>query len=173
MATAKKVLKSVSAKKKVLTTKKSASSDKSSKAIKSAPKQKSTKALTREQFLKKLYPAKLSNEDKLNQVLQYAEVEMFDIVRKRVVEVFNSSEYEFESLIKWLLSSAGKKYRDENYLLSIAVIESILARSKEQYETDAMNEDFASLTQTACYVFDDSYPLFPDDWCEPSPESLK
>ncbi len=173
MAKETKVSKNVPVKKKVSAPKKPSSSDKSPKAIKSAPKQKRPKALTRAQYLKKLYPINLSNEDKLNQVLQYAEVEIFDLVRKRVVEVFNSSEYELESMIKWLLSSAGKKYRDESYLHSIAVVETILARSREQFETDSMNEDYASLPQTACYVFDESYPLFSEDWCEPHPESLK
>ncbi len=173
MAKATKATKNVPVKKKVSAPKKSASSDKSPKAIKLAPKQKRPKALTRAQYLKKLYPINLSNEDKLNQVLQYAEVEIFDLVRKRVVEVFNSSEYELESMIKWLLSSAGKKYRDESYLHSIAVVETILARSREQFETDSMNEDYASLPQTACYVFDESYPLFSEDWREPNPESLK
>jgi hypothetical protein len=173
MAKETKVSKNVPVKKKVSAPKKSASSDKSPKAIKLAPKQKRPKALTREQYLKKLYPINLSNEDKLNQVLQYAEVEIFDLVRKRVVEVFNSSEYELESLIRWLLSSTGKKYLNENYLHSLAIVESILDSSRAQFETDSMNEDYASLPQTACYVFDESYPLFSEDWCEPHPESLK
>ena len=173
MATVTNVLKNSPGKKKISATKTSVSLAKALPASKSSSKQKKPKALTRAQYLKKLYPAKLSNEDKLNQVLQYAEVEIFDVVRKRLVEAFNGNEFEFESLIKWFLSPAGKRYLDENYLLSIGVVESILEHSKSQFETDSMNEDYASLPQTACYVFDDSYPLFPDDWCEPSPESLK
>jgi hypothetical protein len=173
MATVMKASKNLPVKKKVSATKKSVSSDKASKTSKLLSKQKKPKALTRAQYLKKLYPVNLSTEDKLNQVLQYAEVEIFDVVRRRLVEVFNSNEFEFESLIKWLLSSVGKKYLDENHLLSIAVVESILQHSKGQYETDAMNEDYASLPQTACYVFDESYALFPEGWCEPNAESLK
>lgn len=119
-----------------------------------------SKGLEKKDQLQKLYPAKLSKEEKLRKVMQYAEAEIFDIVRKRVSEAFNTYDYEFDSIIEWLDSWQGNEFEEASDFFSTAILFDILSTAKHQAETDSWNEPHASLTKTARYVFDESYPLF-------------
>jgi hypothetical protein len=186
MATAKKITKKQATKKTKATTK-AKTTIKKVVVKKVAPKKKplvkiakktvtkkpaKTKELSREECLKLLYPYTRNTAEKLQKVLQFTEVEIYDLVRKKLVEAFSIHEHEFDSLIEWLDSGEGDKFFDENYLSSGIIANDILGRSKDQFQTDSWNEDHATLVKTARYVFDEGYSLHPDDWYEPSPFKL-
>lgn len=185
MATAKKTTKKQAAKKittakaktntkkvavkKVVSKKKPVTKTAKKKVVKKSTK---TKQLSKEEYLKLLYPYTLNKAEKLQKVLQFSEVEIFDLVRNKLMEAFTSYEYEFDSLIEWLDSGEGKKFFDENYLSSGIIVNEILEHAKHQFQTDSWNEDHASLVKTARYVFDEGYSLHPDDWYELRPLHL-
>jgi len=127
---------------------------------------KKIKPLTRQEYLQKLYPANLSKAEKLEKVLQFAEVEIYDLIRNKLRDAFSTDPYEFDSLVEWMDSGFGKDFFDKSYLSSASIVEDILGRAIGQFEVDSWNEDHASLVKTASYVFDTDYSLFDDDHYE-------
>ena len=186
MATAKKTTKKQAAKKTITTAKAKTSIKKvavkkvvsKKKPVTKTAKKKvaikstKTKKLSREEYLKLLYPYTLNKAEKLQKVLQFSEVEIFDLVRKKLMEAFTTYEYEFDSFIEWLDSGEGKKFLDENYLSSGIIVNEILEHAKHQFQTDSWNEDHATLVKTAGYVFDEGYSLHPHDWYDLRPFEL-
>ena len=174
MATVKKTINQLSAAKPNTLTKKIASKNlvankkAAVKSLKKVASKKSTKKkeLTRAEYLKLVYPHTLTNQEKLEKVLQSIEFEVYDLVRKKLLEAFTTHDYEFESLIEWLTSGSGKEFLEENDLFSGMVVDQVLEHAKGQFETDSWNEDSSSLTKTAGYVFEVDYSIIPDEWSE-------
>jgi hypothetical protein len=117
--------------------------------IKSTKKAISKRALPRKDFLEVLYPSNQTKAEKLNKVLLFTETEIYDLVRRKIVEAFTMHEYGFDSFIEWLASREGDKFFNENESFSSKIVEDILDRAKMQFEDDKRNENFASLTKTA------------------------
>jgi hypothetical protein len=167
--------KKVTAKKAVKTTAKPALKRASKKKViatkKVKAKAKPAKALSREDEIKNLFPATMTKAEKLNSVLEHCEYLIYDIVRDTLKKAFNTYDYEFDELAEWLDSRYGAEFLNTSALSSAIITSDILNQAVGQFEVDSWNEDHASLTKTARYVFDSSYSLFDWKWYKPALDS--
>ncbi len=110
------------------------------------------------------FDAKLSLEDKVDQVLSGLEYSFSVLLQERITEVFNPNDAVFKDFCKWIFSPEGSNYLSDSNLSSAYLLKELLTTCLSQFDDDLRNGSYSSISDTASYYFDPSHEIIDYKW---------